>query len=113
MANKIEEILGTAASIAKGMGITFKEMMGPTVTDDYPDAPPTFLDDKQFPALWRGPERVFIFVPEEFRKDALSRLPPDSSYLLAESAGKYIFVNQPLRPDLPVLATVLKRHPME
>jgi len=42
MANKIEEILGTAASIAKGMGITFKEMMGPTVTDDYPDAPPKF-----------------------------------------------------------------------
>src|ERR1035441_7167488 len=42
MANKIEEILGTAASIAKGMGVTFKEMMGPTVTDDYPDAPPKF-----------------------------------------------------------------------
>jgi NADH-quinone oxidoreductase subunit I len=42
MANKIEEILGTAAAIAKGMGITFKEMMGPTVTDDYPDAPPKF-----------------------------------------------------------------------
>jgi NADH-quinone oxidoreductase subunit I len=42
MANPIEEILGTAAAIAKGMGITFKEMMGPTVTDDYPDAPPKF-----------------------------------------------------------------------
>jgi len=83
------------------------------IGSNYPDVPPTFLDDKQFPAFWSGPERVFIFVPEEFRKDALSRLPPDSSYLLAESAGKYIFVNQPLRPDLPVLATVLKRHPME
>jgi hypothetical protein len=33
--------------------------------------------------------------------------------LLAESAGKYIFVNQPLRPDLPLLASVLKRHPVE
>src|ERR1035437_6747796 len=42
MANTIQEILGTAASIAKGMGVTFKEMMGPTVTDDYPDAPPKF-----------------------------------------------------------------------
>src|ERR1035438_951227 len=42
MANKIEEILGTAAACAKVMGITFKEMMGPTVTDDYPDAPPKF-----------------------------------------------------------------------
>ena len=83
------------------------------IGSNYPDAPPTFLDDKQFPAFWKGPERVFIFVPEEFRKDALSRLPPDSSYLLAESAGKYIFVNQPVRPDLPRLASVLKRHPVE
>ncbi|MGA9815201.1 MAG: glycosyltransferase family 39 protein [Terriglobales bacterium] len=83
------------------------------IGSNYPDVPPTFLDDKQFPAFWKGPERVFIFVPEEFRKDALSRLPPDSSYLLAESAGKYIFVNQPVRPDLPLLATVLKRHPAE
>ena len=72
----------------------------------YPDVPPTFLDDQQFPALWRGPERVFIFVPQELQKDALSRLPPNSSYLLAESAGKYIFVNQPLRPDLPPLASL-------
>ncbi len=83
------------------------------IGSNYPDAPPTFLDDKQFPAFWKGPERVFIFVPEEFRKDALSRLPPDSSYLLAESAGKYIFVNQPVRPDLPLLASVLKHHPAE
>ncbi|MGH9549747.1 MAG: hypothetical protein ACRD3W_10250, partial [Terriglobales bacterium] len=83
------------------------------IGSNYPDVPPTFLDDKQFPAFWSGPERVFIFVPEEFRKDALSRLPPESSYLLAESAGKYIFVNQPLRPDLPLLASVLKRHPAE
>ncbi len=75
--------------------------------------PPTFLDDKSFPAFWSGPERVFIFVPEEFRKAALSRLPPDSSYLLAESAGKYIFVNQLVRPDLPLLATILQRHPVE
>jgi len=83
------------------------------IGSNYPDAPPTFLDDKQFPAFWKGPERVFIFVPEEFRKDALSRLPPDSSYLLAESAGKYIFVNQPVRPDMPLLASVLKHHPAE
>ncbi len=83
------------------------------IGSNYPDAPPTFLDDNQFPAFWSGPERVLIFVPEEFRKQALSRLPPDSSYLLAESAGKYIFVNQPLRADLPLLASILKRHPAE
>ena len=35
-------ILGTAASLAKGMGVTFKEMMSPTVTEYYPDEPPKF-----------------------------------------------------------------------
>jgi len=41
MANKID-ILGTAASIAKGMSVTFKEMMSPTVTEYYPEEPPKF-----------------------------------------------------------------------
>ncbi|HMC62369.1 MAG TPA: hypothetical protein VKJ01_24450, partial [Candidatus Solibacter sp.] len=41
MADKID-ILGAAAALAKGMGITFKEMMSPTVTDYYPDEPPKF-----------------------------------------------------------------------
>ncbi len=36
------DILGTAAAIAKGMGVTFKEMMSPTVTEYYPDEPPKF-----------------------------------------------------------------------
>src|SRR6266852_1330067 len=40
MPNKIEEILDTAAAIAKGMGVTFREMMSPTVTENYPDEPP-------------------------------------------------------------------------
>ena len=38
MAN-IGEVLGSAAAIAKGMGITLKEMMSPTITEQYPDAP--------------------------------------------------------------------------
>ena len=41
MADKID-ILGTVAAIAKGMGVTFKEMMSPTVTEYYPDEPPKF-----------------------------------------------------------------------
>src|SRR5260370_27435061 len=41
MGNKVD-ILGTAASIAKGMSVTFKEMMSPTVTENYPDEPPKF-----------------------------------------------------------------------
>jgi 4-amino-4-deoxy-L-arabinose transferase-like glycosyltransferase len=77
----------------------------------YPDVPPTFLDDRQFPEFWRQANRVFLFVPEELEKDALSRLPPDASYVLAQSAGKYIFVNQPVRPDLPTLASILANRP--
>jgi len=42
MANPIEEVLGTAASIAKGMGVTLREMLSPTVTENYPDEPPKF-----------------------------------------------------------------------
>jgi hypothetical protein len=83
------------------------------IGSNYPDVPLTFLDDQQFPAFWRGPDRVFLFVPEEFRKDALSRLPPDSSYLLAESAGKYIFVNHPVRPNMQLLASILAERPAE
>jgi len=41
MANKFD-FFGTAASIAKGMGVTFKEMMSPTVTEYYPDEPAKF-----------------------------------------------------------------------
>ena len=39
MGNKVTDILGSASAIAKGMGVTFKEMMSPTVTEDYPDGP--------------------------------------------------------------------------
>jgi NADH-quinone oxidoreductase subunit I len=41
---KINEILGSAAAIAKGMSVTFKEMLQPTITEDYPDAPPKFQE---------------------------------------------------------------------
>jgi NADH-quinone oxidoreductase subunit I len=38
----INDVLGAAGAIAKGMGITFTEMLKPTVTEDYPDVPPNF-----------------------------------------------------------------------
>jgi NADH-quinone oxidoreductase subunit I len=38
MAN-IKEVLGSAAAIAKGMSITFKEMLVPAITEEYPDGP--------------------------------------------------------------------------
>jgi len=40
----IQDVLGSAAAIAKGMGITFKEMLQPTITEDYPDTPPRFQE---------------------------------------------------------------------
>jgi NADH-quinone oxidoreductase subunit I len=39
---KKHNVLSTAAAIAKGMGITFKEMMSPTVTEYYPQEAPHF-----------------------------------------------------------------------
>jgi NADH-quinone oxidoreductase subunit I len=39
MPSKINEIIGSAAAIAKGMSVTFREMLQPTLTENYPDAP--------------------------------------------------------------------------
>lgn len=36
------EVTNSFAAIAKGMSVTFKEMLQPTLTEDYPDAPPNF-----------------------------------------------------------------------
>lgn len=44
----LRDVLESAAAIAKGLGVTAKEMLGPTLTDLYPDAPP------QFQARYRG-----------------------------------------------------------
>ena len=42
MAGKVEEILDAAGALAKGLGVTFREMMSPAVTENYPDEPPRF-----------------------------------------------------------------------
>jgi NADH-quinone oxidoreductase subunit I len=42
MSNTISEILDSAAAFARGMRVTFKELMSPTVTENYPDEPPSF-----------------------------------------------------------------------
>ncbi|MEO7146131.1 MAG: NADH-quinone oxidoreductase subunit NuoI [Bryobacteraceae bacterium] len=39
-----QTVLGSAAAIAKGMGVTFREMLRPTITEDYPDAPVKFQE---------------------------------------------------------------------
>jgi NADH-quinone oxidoreductase subunit I len=40
----INDILSGAAEIAKGMSVTFMEMLNPVITEDYPDAPPKFQE---------------------------------------------------------------------
>jgi 4-amino-4-deoxy-L-arabinose transferase-like glycosyltransferase len=70
----------------------------------FPDAPNIFLTDQDFPAFWRGPQRIFLFAPQHWRREALLRLPADSSYLVAESGGKAIYCNQPITPNQPTLA---------
>ena len=42
--SKINEIIGSAAANAKGMSVTFREMMQPTLTENYPDTPPCFQE---------------------------------------------------------------------
>jgi NADH-quinone oxidoreductase subunit I len=42
MPYSIHEVLGAAGAIAKGMSVTFQEMLHPTVTEYYPDEPPKF-----------------------------------------------------------------------
>jgi len=44
MASKLSEVLGNTAAIVKGLSVTFKEMMAPTITEDYPDVPPKFQE---------------------------------------------------------------------
>lgn len=39
MEPKVSELWEGAAAIAKGMGITFRTMLSPSLTEDYPDAP--------------------------------------------------------------------------
>jgi 4-amino-4-deoxy-L-arabinose transferase-like glycosyltransferase len=59
-----------------------------------PGAPQVFLTDAQFPALWRGAERTYLFL-EKPRLAALETLVGrESLHVLKESGGKYLLVNQ-------------------
>jgi hypothetical protein len=74
------------------------------LSSHYPDAPRIFFTDETFPALWRGPARVFLVVPQGQRQAAYQRLPKNHTWLLIESGGKAVYVNRPLTPGEPSLA---------
>ena len=77
-----------------------------------PDAPQIFLTDRDFPSVWDGPARVFMFVPPDQRQQALLRLPLDRAYFAAEKGGKALFVNRPLEPgQLSLEALVARSNP--
>ena len=44
MPSKIDQIVDSVVAISRGMGVTFKEMLSPTITEDYPDEPPRFQE---------------------------------------------------------------------
>jgi len=69
----------------------------------YPDAPRIFFSDENFPALWGGPLRIFLVVPQEQREAAYQRVPKDHTWLLIENGGKAVYVNRPLSPGQPPL----------
>jgi 4-amino-4-deoxy-L-arabinose transferase-like glycosyltransferase len=57
----------------------------------FPDAPAIFDDDPSLAALWKGPQRVFLWV-EEDKVPAYIR--QSSSFQLARSGGKLILMNR-------------------
>ena len=64
----------------------------------FPDAPAIFDDDASLQALWKGPHRVFLWVPEGGEPDYIRQ---SGSYLLARSGGKLILMNHvvPVKPE--------------
>jgi 4-amino-4-deoxy-L-arabinose transferase-like glycosyltransferase len=69
----------------------------------FPDAPKVFLNDHDFSALWRGHARVFLIVPVDQLQSALTWLPLNATWFLAESGAKVLYVNRPISPaQLPL-----------
>jgi 4-amino-4-deoxy-L-arabinose transferase-like glycosyltransferase len=63
----------------------------------FAEAPKTFLSESDFQALWYGRSRVFLLVPPDQMENATRELQPESRWLLAESGGKRIYINRPVR----------------
>ena len=71
---------------------------------------PDPLDRLNFPSVWDGPARVFMFVPPDQRQEALLRLPLDRGVTSSlRGGGKALFVNQPLEPGQLSLEALVAR----
>jgi hypothetical protein len=60
----------------------------------FPDSPHIFLSDSDLRQAWRGPQRVFLFVPPHLLKKLENQLPAQK-YVIAEGSGKVIYSNRP------------------
>lgn len=65
----------------------------------FPDAPHVFLNDEQFAALWKQPERVFVAITQEKRLEALDLIVQQGAWIFAESGGKLVLTNHQITPD--------------
>jgi len=63
----------------------------------FADAPKTFLSQSDFQTLWHGRNRVFLVVPPDQMESAMRELEPAPHWLLAESGGKRVYTNRPVR----------------
>jgi hypothetical protein len=66
----------------------------------YPDCPKVFEDDASFARLWRGPGRVFFFIPSDMDTDPLQKLGAPY-YLVAKAGEKSVYSNQPVAAAAP------------
>ena len=66
----------------------------------YPDCPKVFEDDASFARLWRGPGRVFFFIPSDLNIDPLQKLGAPY-YLVAKAGEKSVYSNQPVAVAAP------------
>lgn len=60
----------------------------------FPDAPHIFLNNGELVRDWKGPHRIFLFVPPR-ELDRVKSILPTRRYIVAESSGKVVYSNQP------------------
>jgi hypothetical protein len=66
-----------------------------------PNAPNVFLDDRQFYALWRSPERYYMFTRDTDVGHLESLVGRDQLNELEQSGGKVLLTNHPVPSSVP------------
>ncbi len=61
-----------------------------------PDAPPVFIDDRQFSDLWRQTSRAYIVAKDSAIPHLETDVGRNELVLVAESGGKSLFTNHPM-----------------